>query len=131
MHRMYLKFRLATPLGLALLIALVLPSLAAADGPAAQAAKKCGVDESPGAYGPTYTRSLKVAGVSCKDGRGYIGKWDRCRRRNGGRDGRCKRPGNRFKCSESRDNVIRTQYDGKVVCRRGADRVIWTYTQFT
>ena len=116
-----------------LVLALALPAaVAVADGPSAQAAKKCSPDQDPGAYGPTYTRTLKVAGVSCKDGKGLIGKWDDCRRENGGRDGRCKRPGHKFKCSENRSNEISTQYDSKVTCKRGDDdRVIFAITQFT
>jgi hypothetical protein len=120
---------LATPLVLG--VTLALAPAAAAGGPVAQAAKTCKVDQSPGAYGPTYTTGLRVRGVSCKNGKGYIGKWDRCRRKNGGRDGRCKRPGNGFKCSESRSNVISTQYDGVVKCTRDGDLVKFRYTQFT
>jgi hypothetical protein len=112
-------------------VTLALAPGAAAGEPVAHAAKKCSVDSSPGAYGPTYTTGLRVRGVSCKDGKGLIGKWDRCRRENGGRDGKCKRPGNDFKCSESRSNVIRTQYDGVVKCTRGDDLVKFRYTQFT
>jgi hypothetical protein len=120
---MPLAAKLATPLVIAVTLALALPAGAAAKG--------CRVDQSPGAYGPTYTTSEKVVGVSCKDGRGLIRNWDECRRENGGRDGRCRRPGFRFRCSERRSNVIRTQYDGKVTCKRGDDRVIFRYTQFT
>ena len=80
-------------IALALDLALALAPVAAADAPTAQAAKGCSVDQSPGAYGPTYTTGLRVRGVSCKDGKGCIGKWDRAARDNGGSDGRCKRPG--------------------------------------
>ena len=98
--------------------------------PSAQA-KGCSPSQSPGAYGPTYTTELSVQGVSCSDGKGLIRKWDRCRRRNGGKDGKCRRPGHSFRCSEHRFNVISTQYDSRVSCRRGGDRVKFRYTQFT
>jgi hypothetical protein len=126
---MHPKARVCIPLLAAL--ALLLPAAVAAESPGAHAAKGCSVDQSPRAYGPTYTTGLRVSGVSCKDGKGLIGKWDDCRRDNGGADGRCRRPGHRFKCSERRSNVIRTQYDGRVSCKRGDDRVIFRYTQFT
>jgi hypothetical protein len=122
------KGKVATALAIAACLALA-PSAAAS--PVGQAAKRCSVNQSPGAYGPTYTTGLRVRGVSCADGRGYISKWDRCRRRRGGRDGRCRRPGNGFRCREGRSNVISTQYDGVVGCRRGGDLVKFRYTQFT
>jgi hypothetical protein len=115
-------------------LAALTPVLAAAAlliAPGAAQAKGCSVNDSPGAYGPTYTTKLSVRGVSCSDGKGLIGNWDDCRRAKGGRDGRCKRPGHRFRCSENRSNVIKTQYDSKVTCKRGGDRVIFRYTQFT
>jgi len=114
--------KLCTPLAIALTLALA---------PAAQGAARCSVDQSPGAYGPTYTTGLSVGGVSCGNGRGLVRKWDDCRRSNGGRDGRCRRPGHRFRCRERRLNVISTQYDGRVRCRRGGDVVKFRYTQFT
>ena len=116
------KLRVCTPLA-ALAVLLLAPSAAEA--------KRCSPDQSPGAYGPTYTTAQSVKGVSCKDGVGLIKRWDKCRKRRGGKDGRCKRPGFRFRCRERRSNVIRTQYDGKVTCKRGRNRVIFRYTQFT
>jgi hypothetical protein len=114
--------RVCTPI--AILITVLL-------APTAAEARGCSVDTSPRAYGPTYVTKLRVSGVSCSDGKGLIRKWDDCRRENGGADGRCRRPGHRFRCGESRSNVIRTQYDSKVTCKRGGDRVIFRYTQFT
>jgi hypothetical protein len=98
--------------------------------PAGAEAKRCNPPDDPNALGPTYVTAQTVKGVSCKDGRGLIQNWDDCRRDNGGRDGKCKRPGFRFRCRESRFNKSRTSYDGKVRCKRGGDRVKFTYTQF-
>jgi hypothetical protein len=120
MPRMFRGALFLTP---AVLIALALPQGAAAKG--------CGVDDSPGAYGPTYTTKLRVSGVGCRGGKKLIEKWDDCRKENSGKDGRCKRPGSRFRCSERRSNVIPSQYDGRVTCKRGDDRVKFRYTQFT
>ena len=94
-------------------------------------ARGCRVDQSPNAYGPTYTTSLRVDGVSCRNGKGLIRRWDSCRKRNGGSDGRCRRPGSGFRCGERRSNRISTQYDGRVNCTRGGDVVRFRYTQFT
>ena len=57
--------------------------------------------------------------------RGY----HRCRNRNGGRDGRC-RSFSGWRCSERRSG-IKTQFNGRVTCRRGSRVVKHTYTQFT
>ena len=88
-------------------------------------------DQSPSAYGPTYTTGLRVGGRELRRREGPDRKWDDCRRENGGRDGRCRRPGYGFRCSERRSNVISTQYDGRVKCTRGGDVVKFRYTQFT
>jgi hypothetical protein len=124
------KGKVATALAIA--ACLLLAPTAASGAPSGQAAKRCSPpSDNLGSGGPTYYHGLRVTGVSCRDGRGYIGKWSRCRRRRGGRDGRCRRPGNGFGCRERRSNVISTQYDGVVGCRRGGDLVKFRYTQFT
>jgi hypothetical protein len=98
--------------------------------PAGAEAKKCNTPDEPRALGPTYVTGQTVIGVSCRDGRGLIRRWDECRRRNGGKDGRCRRPGFNFTCREARFNKSKTSYDSRVRCRRGDDRVKFTYTQF-
>ena len=34
-------------------------------------------------------------------------------------------------CSEKRSNVIKTQFDARVTCKKGRARIITDYTQFT
>lgn len=111
-------------------LALLVPSAAQAAGPQAQAARQCSLAGDTRDLGPTYTTSLKVRRVSCGKGKSIVTAYYNCRVRNGGKDGRCSGVG-RWDCSERRFNVIPTQYDANVTCKRGRKRVKHSYTQFT
>ncbi len=81
---------------------------------------------------PTYTRSLKVSGgATCATGKKMIGAYYRCRKANGGKKGRCTKKVLRYSCSERRSNVIATQFDANVTCRKGKAKITMAYTQFT
>ena len=112
----------------ALLAVLVLPATAGASQPSATASKSCGVSKKPRALGPTYTLGLSVRGTSCANGRGFVRDYYRCR---GGGKGRCRRKVSGYRCSERRSNVISTQFDARVTCRKGGRRITHKYTQFT
>ena len=105
-----------------------LPPAAGADGPTAQASKGCGVGSGRG-LGPTYVLKLSVRGTSCRNGKSLVRAYNSCRRRNGGRDGRCGRALG-YRCSESRYNKSRQSFDARVRCKKGGRRINHTYTQF-
>jgi hypothetical protein len=109
----------------------VLPAGAqAASGPEAVAAKACSLAGKTRSLGPTYTTSLSVTRVSCSKGRSLVKDYYHCRLDNGGKRSRCGGVSG-YKCSERRSNVIPTQFDASVTCKKGRKTVKHTYTQFT
>lgn len=82
---------------------------------------------------PTYTRSLRVSGTSCATGHRLIRAYYRCRvaAPSSGKRGRCTSRVLGFSCSERRSNVIKTQFDARMTCRKGRARVVSDYTQFS
>jgi hypothetical protein len=83
---------------------------------------------------PTYTRSLKVSGgATCANGHKLIKAYYKCRvaSPSPGKKGRCTSKVLGYSCSEKRSNVIKTQFDARVTCRKGKARIISDYTQFT
>jgi hypothetical protein len=102
-----------------------------AAGPVATAAANCKVPTDD-AWGPTYVPQLSVKKVSCATGEAVVKAYHRCRVANGGKkNGTCTRKVKRFRCREQRLSSIKTQFDAKVTCARGAARVTYTYTQYT
>ncbi len=93
----------------------------------AAAAKRCGVDDTPGAYGTTYVLSLKVTNTSCRSGRRVIRAFHACRP---GKKGKCESRVRGYSCSENRYNKGVTSYDSKVTCRKGGKTVKHKYTQW-
>lgn len=122
--------RTVTVLALTGALALTLPGMAQA-GPVAAASKSCGASSKPRALGPTYTTSLSVSRTTCRSGRRLVRAWNSCRVAAGGRDGRCRRRVLGYSCSERRSNVIRTQFDATVSCKKGSRRIRHAYTQLT
>lgn len=110
---------------------LLAAALVSAAAPARAAAHRCDLSGKERKLGPTYTTSLKTKKVSCRKGRRVVKAYYKCRVRHGGKDGKCHSRVKRFRCHEKRSNVISTQYDARVKCRRGRKRVVHTYTQFT
>lgn len=108
----------------------ILPAGAQASGPEAVAAKSCSLSGKTRSLGPTYTTSLSVKRTSCAKGRGLVTAYYNCRKRNGGKKGRCSGVSG-YSCSERRYNVIKTQFDAKATCKKGRKKVVHTYTQFT
>ena len=114
-----------------LALALVPPAAAAAPGSASTLAR-CSIAGKERRLGPTYVTSLSTTRVSCRTGERVVRAFHRCRRagRTGSR-GRCRRAVLRYRCSERVLRRARTQFDSRVVCRRGSRRVTHGYTQFT
>lgn len=108
---------------------LAVPATAGASSPSATAAtKSCSVSSKPRALGPTYTLGLSVRGTSCANGRGFVRSYFKCR---GGGRGKCRRRVLGYRCSERRSNVIRTQFDARVTCKKRGRGITHKYTQFT
>jgi hypothetical protein len=83
---------------------------------------------------PTYTRSLSASGgVSCATAHKFIRSYYRCRvaAPSPGKKGKCTKKVSGFSCTEKRSNVIKTQFDAKVTCKKGRGRILTQYTQFT
>jgi hypothetical protein len=113
---------------LALLAVAVAPTASSANGPIANAARKCSVNDNFKALGPTYTKKLSVSGTTCSGGRNLIRKWDNCRRKRGGYGKGCPRV-LRYRCSERRYRRLSQpykQYTTDVRCKRGGRRVNFT-----
>jgi len=116
---------------LAVVALAILPAGAqASGGPEAVAAKTCSLSGKTRSLGPTYTTSLSVRRVSCSKGEALVTAYYKCRKRNGGKKGRCGGVSG-YSCGERRSNVIRTQFDARVTCKKGRKTVKHTYTQFT
>ena len=109
----------------------VMPAAAqAASGPEAVAAKSCSLSGKTRSLGPTYTTALSVKHVSCSKGESLVRSYYNCRLDNGGKRARCGGVSG-YSCSERRSNVIRTQFDASVTCKKGRKVVKHSYTQFT
>lgn len=111
--------------------AVALASASVATSPAAAASCKLSTKEQRKGLGPTYTNSLSVSGTSCNNGKRIAKGFYRCRIKNGGAKGTCKKTVAGYKCSERRSNVISTQFDSTVTCRKSRARITFTYTQYT
>jgi hypothetical protein len=108
----------------------VLPAAAQAAGPEAVAAKSCSLSGKTRSLGPTYTTSLSVKRVRCSKGESLVTAYYKCRKRNGGKRGRCGGVSG-YSCSERRYDVIKTQFSATATCKKGRKKVVHKYTQFT
>jgi hypothetical protein len=124
--------RAAAAVVLALLLSAgsLVASAGADPGPVATAAAKCSLAGKDRDLGPTYVTALSTTGVSCAKGESVVRSYYRCRVRNGGKKGRCTSRVQGFSCTETRESIP-TQFDAKVRCRKGDQRVNHSYTQFT
>jgi hypothetical protein len=100
-------------------------------GPKAGAARGCHLTSHEQDHlGPTYLLSLRVSGTPCKNGKKVVRAYHACRHKNG-RGGRCHRRIFGYTCSERRLNVINTQYDARVRCKKSGREIFHKYTQNT
>jgi hypothetical protein len=128
-----MRFPLVAALAVALLL-VALPAGAPADpAPQATAAKKCSLTskQQRGGLGATYVLTLRVSGTRCSYGRKVVKGFHACRKRNGGRDGRCRSRVFGYKCEERRFNKIASQYDSRARCKKSGREVFHIYTQNT
>ena len=124
--------RLGIALAATALIAAI-PAVASADGPSASASRNCPLSAKQQRNGfppASYVTSIRVFNTSCRKGKRVIRAYHRCRASHGGANGRCPNRVLRFRCREGdRESVPGVQYSAKVVCRRGARKIVSTYTQ--
>lgn len=99
--------------------------------PQARAAGVCNIAGKQLNQGPTYLTSLSVSGgASCATGLGVVRAYYRCRLHTGGLKGYCRSQVLGFRCSEKRTGIS-IQFDSRVTCTKGRQRVYHTYTQNT
>jgi hypothetical protein len=107
-----------------------LPAGAQAAGPEAVASKSCSLSGKTRSLGPTYTTSLSVKRVKCSKGQSLVKAYYNCRKRNGGKKGRCGGVSG-YSCGERRYAAIPTQFSATATCKKGRKKVVHKYTQFT
>jgi hypothetical protein len=128
-----MRIPLTVALAAALLLTLLPAATSADSSPQAQAARKCPLTskQQRGGLGATYVLTLRVRGTRCLYGRRVVKAFHACRRRNGGRDGRCRSRVFGYRCEERRFNKISTQYDSRARCKKSGREVFHIYTQNT
>jgi hypothetical protein len=113
---------------------MAVPSLGSAGAAAPQRARAAGTCRIAGreqSLGPTYVTYVGVSGgASCTQALRLVRSFYHCRLAHGGVRGRCASVEG-FRCSESRYASIAVQFDSRVLCTRGSERVRHNYTQFT
>jgi len=81
--------------------------------------------------GPTYVTYVGVSGgASCRQAERLVRAFYRCRVKHGGVAGHCSGVEG-FRCTENRFAKITVQYDSRVSCTHGRERIRHDYTQFT
>lgn len=113
---------------------MALPTVGSATPAAPQRAHATGTCRIAGherSLGPTYVTYVSVSGgASCTQALRLVKSFYRCRLSHGGVKGRCTSVEG-FHCTESRYASIVVQFDSRVLCTRGSERVRHNYTQFT
>jgi hypothetical protein len=112
------------PIALLVLICCLAAAAFAPSAPGASLARSCSAPRYPGSG---YFTSLRVTSVSCATGRSVTLAHYRCRTKRS-KAGRCSSPGRGYRCTEKRQ-TISTEIDGRVTCKRGSRRVVYTYQQ--
>jgi hypothetical protein len=104
---------------------------AGASNGAPDRAKRAGCDISGQQQdlGASYVTSVKAKNVSCGKALKVVQAYHKCRKDNGGRDGRCGGVKG-YSCSEKRESAP-SQYNAKAKCTKGSKKVVQTYTQNT
>lgn len=81
--------------------------------------------------GSTYITSLKQRSTKCSTAKKVARKFTQCRKDNGGANGRCNQTVAKYDCNEGKREGNNFQYNAKVKCARGGNKVVFTYTQQT
>lgn len=102
----------------------------AADGGQANASRKCNIDGQQTKLGASYVTGVNAKRVSCGKAKKVVKAFHKCRKRNGGANGKCRSKVKGFKCNEGkRSGVKGVQYSARVSCKRGGQKVGHKYTQ--
>lgn len=112
--------------------ALITTTSPAEAGPQARAAASCSIKSPPndGYPGSGYLLRLTVTKISCAKGKSIMRSQYSCRMKKG-KKGRCTSKVQGYTCTERRKNVIATQFDAQVTCKRGSKKVVFFYQQNT
>jgi hypothetical protein len=115
---------LLTRLSSLLLVVVAVALLTSASSNAAS----CSAPKYPGLG---YFTSLTVTHTSCATGKKVTLAYYKCRVKHGGKKGHC--PGGvlSFKCKEGSRHAIPTEYNARVTCTKGKQKVVHTYQQDT
>ncbi len=100
----------------------------AANGAGAAGTKTCHPAKYPGTG---YITSVKVTAVTCAKGNQIAVAYYKCRVKAGGITGHCKTKVLGFTCKESARESIPTEFDARVTCTKGKEKVVHTYQQNT
>ena len=93
-------------------------------------ARDCGGESVRQPNGSGYFTSMQVTNISCSYGKSFRRSHWRCRTNSGSRPaGRCARRVRGFRCTEDRSGSIETQIVSRVRCRRGSQKIVFTYDQ--
>jgi hypothetical protein len=81
--------------------------------------------------GASYVDPFKAKGISCSKAENVIKDFNKCRKSNGGADGRCNSSVDGFSCDEGKRTGSDFQYFADVVCKNGSKKIKFHYTQNT
>ena len=131
MHRLVRNCALLGALALMAAVPMTASAGSGASGPTAQAAHACRLSAYRQRHlGATYTYRLRVRGTRCRNAPKVILAYNRCRHRQGGRDGRCYHRIYDYRCGEHRFNRLPgVSYDAHVRCRKSGREISWYYQQ--
>ena len=79
--------------------------------------------------GSTYITSLKQRNTKCGTAKKVATKFTECRKKNGGANGHCNQKVAHYSCNEGSRSGNKFQYNARVKCQRGGNKVNFTYTQ--
>jgi hypothetical protein len=106
-------------------------SASATEATAGKAAQRsCDITGKQRSLGASYVTSLKVIGVSCRKGKKVTKEYHQCRKGKGGKGSKAGCTIRGFGCkTKVLQEVQGVQFNGKMVCKKGAKRVISKYVQ--
>jgi hypothetical protein len=124
--------RAGTRIGIALVSVIALAAVAAAPASASTPKRGCDLSFEEGQHlGASYVDPFTVKNTSCSKGEKVIKAFNKCRKQNGGADGRCNSQVEGYSCDEGKRTSAPSQYFADVVCKSGDKKVKFHYTQNT